>query len=178
MQSQPGPCHFFSLGSNPEGLQVVCVCVRERERERERERLSHVRFFEIPWTVAPQAPLSMGFSRKNTGMDCHFLLQGIFPTQGSNQCLLHWQTLDCLSHQGSPGLQAMDRERWADKASLSQPVVFPRIKAPDGSYLRWVSWLGVTPQTPVAGFPVVLRNAGGQALEPGRREHCLQMRAC
>ena len=28
---------------------------------------------------------------QNTGMDCHFLLQGIFLTQGSNQGLLHWQ---------------------------------------------------------------------------------------
>ena len=26
---------------------------------------------------------------KNTGVDCHFLLQGIFLTQGSNPCLLH-----------------------------------------------------------------------------------------
>lgn len=25
---------------------------------------------------------------KNTGVDCHALLQGIFPTQGSNPCLL------------------------------------------------------------------------------------------
>ena len=31
-----------------------------------------------PWTVADQAPLSMGFQGKNTGMGCHFLLQGIF----------------------------------------------------------------------------------------------------
>ena len=31
---------------------------------------------------------------KNTGVGCHFLLQGMFPTQGSNQDLLrlpHWQ---------------------------------------------------------------------------------------
>ena len=31
---------------------------------------------------------------KNTGVGCHFLLQGIFPTQGSNLgllCLLNWQ---------------------------------------------------------------------------------------
>ena len=31
---------------------------------------------------------------KNTGVGCHFLLQGIFPTLGSNPCLLHllhWQ---------------------------------------------------------------------------------------
>src|SRR5574340_697992 len=38
---------------------------------------------------------------KNTGVGCYFLLQGIF--QGSNLCLLHWQTDSLsLSHQGSP----------------------------------------------------------------------------
>ena len=40
---------------------------------------------------------------KNTGVDCHVLLQGLFLTQGSNpglpQCR---QILHCLSHQGSP----------------------------------------------------------------------------
>ena len=30
------------------------------------------------------------FPHKNTGVCCHFLLQGIFPTQGSNPSLLHW----------------------------------------------------------------------------------------
>ena len=40
---------------------------------------------------------------KNTGMGCHALLQKIFPTQGSNLCLLHWQVDSLpLSHQGSP----------------------------------------------------------------------------
>ena len=35
-------------------------------------------------------------------MSCHFLLQGIFPTQGWNLDLLHYrQTLYCLSHQES-----------------------------------------------------------------------------
>ena len=35
-------------------------------------------------------------------MDCHALLQGIFPTQGLNPGLLHSrQILYCLSHQGS-----------------------------------------------------------------------------
>ena len=41
-----------------------------------------------PWTAALGAPLSMGFPSKHTGVGCHFLLQGIFPTQGSNPCLL------------------------------------------------------------------------------------------
>ena len=34
-------------------------------------------------------PESMGFSRQEEG--CHSLLQGIFPNQGLNPCLLHWQ---------------------------------------------------------------------------------------
>ena len=41
----------------------------------------------------------------NPGVGCHFLLQGIFPTQGLNLRPLHCrQTLYCLSHQGSPVL--------------------------------------------------------------------------
>ena len=36
---------------------------------------SHVQLFATPWTVAHQAPLSMGFPGKNTGGGCHFLLQ-------------------------------------------------------------------------------------------------------
>jgi len=40
---------------------------------------------------------------KNTGVGCHALLQGIFPTQGSNPGLPHCRwILYCLSHQGSP----------------------------------------------------------------------------
>ena len=41
------------------------------------------------WTLTHQAPLSMEFSSKNTGVSSHSLLQGILPTQGSNPCLLH-----------------------------------------------------------------------------------------
>ena len=41
------------------------------------------------WTVVYQTPLSMGFSSKNSEVHCHFLLQGIFLTQGLNPCLLH-----------------------------------------------------------------------------------------
>ena len=65
---------------------------------------SHVQLFATLWIVACQAPLSMGFfSGKNTGVGCHALLQGIFPTQGSNLCLLYWKwILYPLSHQGSP----------------------------------------------------------------------------
>ena len=55
---------------------------------------SHVQLFATLGTVARQAPLSMGFSRQEDWSGLHFLLQGIFLTQGSNLHLLrllHWQ---------------------------------------------------------------------------------------
>ena len=40
---------------------------------------------------------------KNTGVSCHALFQGIFPTQGSNSGLPHCRRiLYWLNHQGSP----------------------------------------------------------------------------
>ena len=63
--------------------------------------LSHVQLFATPWTVACQAPLSMGSLQARITC-CHALLQGIFPTQGSNPGLPHCrQILYHLSHQGS-----------------------------------------------------------------------------
>ena len=38
-------------------------------------RFSCVRFCATPQVAAHQAPLSLGFSRKNAGVGCHFLLQ-------------------------------------------------------------------------------------------------------
>ena len=55
---------------------------------------NHVWLFAALWTIACQAPLSMGFSRQKY---CSGLLcppPGIFPTQGSNPhllCILYWQ---------------------------------------------------------------------------------------
>ena len=43
------------------------------------------------------------FPAKNTGVGCHFFLQGIFLTQGLNPHLLHWQEDSLLlNHQISP----------------------------------------------------------------------------
>ena len=59
--------------------------------------LSHstsIQLFVILCTIAHQAPQSMESPGKNTGVGCHALLQGIFPSQESNPCLfhlLHWQ---------------------------------------------------------------------------------------
>ena len=60
----------------------------------------------IPRTVANKAPLSMGFSRQEYWSGCHFLLQGVFPTQESKLHLLYllnWQADSLLlSHLGIP----------------------------------------------------------------------------
>ena len=51
------------------------------------------------WTVAHQAPVSVGFSRQTHWSGLHFLLQRIFLTQESNLYLLHWQVYSLpLSH--------------------------------------------------------------------------------
>ena len=51
---------------------------------------------------------------KNTGVGCHFLLQGISPTQGSSPYLLHllhWQVNSLpLSHQGSPPIPVTQQD--------------------------------------------------------------------
>ena len=62
----------------------MCVC----------ESLSSVQLFETLWTQPTRALCPWGSPGKNTGVDCHAFLQGIFLTQGSNLCLLHllhWQ---------------------------------------------------------------------------------------
>ena len=60
--------------------KCVCVCTLV---------LSHVHLFETPWTLAHQLLYWWNFPGKNTGVGCHSLLQGIFWTQGWNQCLLN-----------------------------------------------------------------------------------------
>ena len=62
--------------------------------------LSHVRFFVTPWTAAHWAPLTMRFF--TLGVGCQFLLQGIFPIQGSNPHLHTRCILYLLSHLGRP----------------------------------------------------------------------------
>ena len=58
------------------------------------QSFSCVQLFAVPWTIACQAPLSMGLSRQEywSGLPC--LPPGDLPDLGSNLgllCLLHWQ---------------------------------------------------------------------------------------
>ena len=65
--------------------------------------------FATPCTIAYQALLSMGFSRQEYWGGLQFLFQSILPSQGLNQCLLHflhWQVYSLpLYHLGSPKFQ-------------------------------------------------------------------------
>ena len=73
----------------------ACVCLVAQ---------SHPTLFVTLWNVARQT-CPWNFPDKNTRVDYHSLLQGIFPTQGSNPCLLHWQADSLLlSHVGSPSM--------------------------------------------------------------------------
>ena len=64
-----------------------------------------------PRGLQPSRLLSpWNFPGKDTWVGCHFLLQGIFLTQGLSSCLLHWQADSLpLSHLGSP----LDMDGWA-----------------------------------------------------------------
>ena len=56
-----------------------------------------------PWTVAWQAPLSMGFSRQEYWSGLTFSSPGVLPNQEWNPDLLHCrQFLYLLSYEGSP----------------------------------------------------------------------------
>ena len=48
------------------------------------QSLSCVQLFATPWTVAHQAPLSIGFPRQVYRIGCHFSLQGNFLIQGTH----------------------------------------------------------------------------------------------
>ena len=67
--------------------------------ENENNKLLSVRLFATPWTI--YSPWNS--PGQNTKVGSFSLLQGIFPTQGSNPGFLHCrQILYQLSHKGSP----------------------------------------------------------------------------
>ena len=68
--------------------------------------LSHSVVSDSLWShdgILPGSSVNEDSPGKKARVGCHALLQGIFPTQGSNPGLLHCrQILYHLSHQGSP----------------------------------------------------------------------------
>ena len=64
---------------------------------------------------------------KNTGVGCHFLLQGIFPTHGSNLGLPHCrQILNLLRHKESPHVGVKESNFLGGSELLDNlPLSFP-----------------------------------------------------
>ena len=90
LQTKETSCYSFPLGSVIQLCLMLCDPMNCR--------------FLSPWD----------FPGKNTGAGCHFLLQGVFPTQGSNPHLLHflhWQVDSLPLHHPLPYTQLWDRHR-------------------------------------------------------------------
>ena len=71
--------------------------------------LSHVQLFVTPWTVAHQAPLSMGFSRQEYWSGLTFPSPGDLPTRDRTQvscivgrCVTIWATREVHTHIHTP----------------------------------------------------------------------------
>ena len=89
---------FFPIDS-PDIARISFLKLRKMKVK----SISRVRLFATPWTVACTRLLHpWDYVAKSTGVGCHFLLQGIFPTQGSNPGLPHCrQTLYHPSHSST-----------------------------------------------------------------------------
>ena len=104
----PAP-QLLSLHSKAHELQLLSLCAMTTEACSALEP-AYCNY----WTLMLQAmkPTCLEPTRllcpwnspgRDTEMDCHSLLQGIFLTQGLNSCLLHHRGIFyCLSYQGSP----------------------------------------------------------------------------
>ena len=93
---------FLSSPSVPWDACVhACVLLR---------RFCHVRLSATLWLLWTARLLCPWDSPgTNTGVRCHFLLQGIFPTQGSNPCLL------CLLHRQAGSLPLVPSVLWTGR---------------------------------------------------------------
>ena len=101
------------------------------------------------------------FPSRNTGVGCHFLLQGILPTQGSNAHLLHCLVDSLpLSHLGNPepAGKPLSQIKWEAQSLSSPPLNHGFLDThctqehkpyPEGCYLKPLLELH---------FPVILNN--------------------
>ena len=111
----------------------------------------------------------LGDPGKNTGVCCHLLLQDIFPSQGPNLHLQHWQADSLpLSHQGSPKLWLIQSHKISGivrvciQLSILQAYCFFSRLLLVGNQSPWIEtscfwsfpflkfWLSLLPQYPVS----------------------------
>ena len=130
-------CNWFKFKQ-----QLGCVATVLESSSLEDKR-SHAQLCLTPrdprdWSPPGSSVLAWNFLGKNTGVGCHFLLQGIFSIQGSDSCLLHRQKgslpLSCL---GSPEKTRIADNYWA--LTVSWVLVWATSFVYFGSLFLWMN---------------------------------------
>ena len=134
-------CSFFLFKNltiyNHNPFLKVIILIYLSEYVQESETVSHWVMYRVKvytnafgckglnMTITHQAPLSMRFSRQEYGMGCHFLLQGILLTQGSNPQLLHCRW---ILYRWAIGGTGVSREEILRRFNsfLNHPLIFLR----------------------------------------------------
>ena len=84
--------------------------------------------FATPWTEACQAPRLWNYPGVITGVGCHFLLQGIFLTQGSNSscisCIGRWILYCCTTWEALIYIRKYVNRNPSKRAHLSTELTF------------------------------------------------------
>ena len=104
--------------------------------------------FATPWTVACQAPLSMGFPPRILELIAVFFSMGFFPIQGSNLHLLHLQADSLpLSYQGCPEVSPYTCQNGPHQKNLQTLSAWEGVEKREPSYtidgnVNWYSHYG------------------------------------
>ena len=95
-----------------------------------------------PMDCCPPDSSVHGISSKNTGAGCHFLLPGIFLTQGSNPHLLHWQAiLDHWAARKLTSIALVTKSDFCCSVSKSCPIfASSRTAVCQASLSSTISW--------------------------------------
>ena len=131
---------------------------------------------KVTSVLSDRLPCPWDSPGKNTGVGCHFLLQGIFPTQGSNPgllCLLQWQVGSLAPvAPGEPPQRQPDESKNYPR-SLA-PQSFPKVlkeerKKQNKTYLisrrrKWQPTPGSLPENSVDQEPGGVQSISVQSL--------------
>ena len=111
-------------------------------------------FFDLTDCNPPGSSVHGNFPSKNMGVGCHFLLQGIIPTQESNLCLLRLlrRKADSLppSHLGIPKgihMHGKKSQLWSDNTVAHKALCAPAACCLPG-LVSWLSLWLTTVQPP------------------------------
>ena len=117
-------------------VAALCWLKYKREEEEETNLLSPVWLFGIPWTVAHQAPLSMGAPGARILVGHHFLLQGIFSTQWFKMGVLAFQA---VSLPPEPPRMSRSHFWWGSESAQIQNYLTNFWKKPEKQHLLiWI----------------------------------------